>query len=188
MVTHLIGRSSRAFSQHVQNVATARLNEARATAAMASSWAAAYTDFFAAYPLRANALVSGSLCAVGDGLAQGIELRLNVGESERFDALRTARMTVYGTLSASTLAGNSLSTASSTCAGVTVVAVAAASLATSTMPNASEIMALQRPCEHGLSSTSCKLGWMMSSSLRTEMHVAELTASTICRCCSAGDG
>ena len=63
-----------------------------------SSWASVAADLLAAYPLRANAALSGALCAVGDVLAQVIELRLEVGAVSTYDALRTARMATYGTL------------------------------------------------------------------------------------------
>lgn len=84
--------------RQVWSTARARLNEAKAGGFAVSSWFGFYSDLLATYPLRANAFVSGSLCAIGDVVAQGIEMKLDVGESKSWSPLRTARMATYGTL------------------------------------------------------------------------------------------
>ena len=53
--------------------------------------------YLLANPLRTNAVISGTLCATGDVLAQAIERRLDVN-SDNFNAPRMCRMAVYGTL------------------------------------------------------------------------------------------
>lgn len=52
-----------------------------------------------AYPMRANAVVSGTLCAAGDVLAQAIEMRMEeLSDSNAgVDLRRCARMLIYGT-------------------------------------------------------------------------------------------
>ena len=80
------------------DTALARLNEAKANALVVSGWFNAYSNALATYPIRTNAVLSGSLCAIGDVLAQGVELKLDVGEAKSYSGLRTARMATYGTL------------------------------------------------------------------------------------------
>ena len=58
------------------------------------SWVEFYSGLIAEYPLRANAAISGGLCAIGDVLAQMIELRLGVGNRSADHAGR--RMLAYG--------------------------------------------------------------------------------------------
>ena len=59
-----------------------------------------YTELLREYPLRTNAAVSGALCAVGDGLAQLCESKLDLQSpnKETYNVLRTARMAIFGTL------------------------------------------------------------------------------------------
>ena len=80
----------------IGDLAAARINEAKAGAVAVKSWAEFYSNLIAEYPLRANAAISGGLCAIGDVLAQMIELRLEVGKSDHFDPPRTCRMLAYG--------------------------------------------------------------------------------------------
>ena len=68
-----------------------------------AAWLDAARALLIANPLRANAAISGTLCAVGDVLAQTIERRMDLDmvrdhdAGGRLDAKRTARMLVYGT-------------------------------------------------------------------------------------------
>ena len=87
---------ARRFS--TQDIAAARLNEVKAGAAAVTSWVNLYTGALSEYPLRANAVLSGVLCAAGDVLAQTVEQRVEVSATRSYDLLRTARMTTYGTL------------------------------------------------------------------------------------------
>lgn len=61
------------------------------------------SEFLEERPIAANSMISGVLCAVGDALAQYIEVRFGPpaerkDESPRYDWLRTARMTIYGSV------------------------------------------------------------------------------------------
>ena len=87
-------RSTRRYS--VDELANARKQEAKVAAATVLSWVDGYAALVAAYPLRVNAAVSGALCAIGDVLAQCIEIRLGVAPDDAYDAPRTARMLTYG--------------------------------------------------------------------------------------------
>ena len=89
-------------AERAKEIAEMRLDEAKAGAAAVRSWVQNYRDALEHSPLRANAVTSGVLCAVGDVLAQTIERRhASVGSAERerpLDKLRMARMATYGTL------------------------------------------------------------------------------------------
>ena len=62
-------------AERAKEIAEMRLDEAKAGAAAVRSWVQNYRDALEHSPLRANAVTSGVLCAVGDVLAQTIERR-----------------------------------------------------------------------------------------------------------------
>ena len=89
-----------------------RANEHNAARAQVAAWLDGMKTLMIENPLRANAAISGTLCAVGDLIAQTIERRMDaepmdtshdgflgfdVGFDPGFDAKRTGRMLVYGT-------------------------------------------------------------------------------------------
>lgn len=56
------------------------------------------SELLTAYPLRANALISGVLCSLGDALAQYAEYKMDVMSpgKEQYNFARTGRMAVFG--------------------------------------------------------------------------------------------
>lgn len=59
-----------------------------------------FTELIIEHPIKTNAAASGTLCALGDALAQAFEFRLEITspDKESYNFMRTARMAVWGTL------------------------------------------------------------------------------------------